>query len=245
MVDVYLHQIAEGRYFLHEHPWSATSWQLECLMGLLRLLEVVEVRVDQCAYCLESKDSLGRGLALKPTRCVTNAPLLAHRLQARCSNILGTATLHRHVQVLCGRAREAAIYLPRMCQAFVKGILQQKQADRSGVVPVAKIYLDRLSRGEEGLLKQDSDKVHEADGAEMSILGDRSGLIDWYRSHPDELEAWDDVSGTALDPRRVVEARALEMDFFKRLGVYEKVPRSMARRLGKNVIGARWIDTNK
>ena len=35
----------------------------------------------------------------------------------------------------------------------------------------------------------------------------------------------------------------LEMDFFKRMGVYEKIPKHHAK--GQKVISTRWVDTNK
>ena len=47
------------------------------------------------------------------------------------------------------------------------------------------------------------------------------------RVPPEEPEldvAWDDVSGKELDPAKVREARRLEMEYYKRMEVYEKVP---------------------
>ena len=68
---------------------------------------------------------------------------------------------------------------------------------------------------------------------EIMAIGMRNG-IGW---------ATDDVSGAALNPESVKKARAEEMEFFKRMGVYIKVPRWMAR--GKKVIRTRWVDVNK
>ena len=31
VAQLYLDQLAEGRYFLREHPKFATSWELECM----------------------------------------------------------------------------------------------------------------------------------------------------------------------------------------------------------------------
>ena len=46
--------------------------------------------------------------------------------------------------------------------------------------------------------------------------------------------AWDDVSNAELVPKLVREACELEMDYFKNLGVYERVPRShQAHTVGK------------
>ena len=57
--------------------------------------------------------------------------------------------------------------------------------------------------------------------------------------------AWDDVSGQELDPNGVRQARALEMDYVSKKGVWRKVPRSLASRNGWKVIPTRWIDINK
>ena len=29
--EIYEHQRQHGRHVLHEHPWLATSWQMECI----------------------------------------------------------------------------------------------------------------------------------------------------------------------------------------------------------------------
>ena len=48
-----------------------------------------------------------------------------------------------------------------------------------------------------------------------------------------------------MKPNKVVKTRRLEIDFFKRLKVYTKVPRAMAIAMQKQVIATRWIDINK
>ena len=57
--------------------------------------------------------------------------------------------------------------------------------------------------------------------------------------------AKDDVTGNELVPDLVRAARAEEMVYFKKLGVYKVVPRSDQRRTGGKVIGTRWVDVNK
>ena len=55
----------------------------------------------------------------------------------------------------------------------------------------------------------------------------------------------DDVKGGHLDREKVITARQLEMVYFKRMGVYRKVPRQEAKDAGVRVITTKWIDTNK
>ena len=56
--------------------------------------------------------------------------------------------------------------------------------------------------------------------------------------------AWDDVSNVELVTKLAREARELEMDYFKKLGVYERVPRSHQVHTGGKIIGVRWVTTS-
>ena len=56
----------------------------------------------------------------------------------------------------------------------------------------------------------------------------------------------DNVSGETLDEAGVRAARALEMEFFQKMGVYTYANREEAARSGRGkVIKGRWIDVNK
>ena len=59
------------------------------------------------------------------------------------------------------------------------------------------------------------------------------------------LEFSDDMKGGKLNRVKVIEARRLEIAYFKKMGVYTKVPRGEARAAGCKVITTKWIDTNK
>ena len=56
-----------------------------------------------------------------------------------------------------------------------------------------------------------------------------------------DLDFVDDLTGEPLDKDEMVKARKLEIEFFKRRGVYKKVRREPHMR----TISTRWIDTNK
>ena len=62
---VYKKQMDEGRYFLHEHPASASSWKEACITGLMREAEVGEVTVEQCQF---GQKAVGGEPITKPTR---------------------------------------------------------------------------------------------------------------------------------------------------------------------------------
>ena len=97
-----------------------------------------------------------------------------------------------------------------------------------------------------------SDVVHEFDGHGIGVEGDdRTGedmlleeINSLYAQHGVEA-AVDDVSGAWLDPAMVRDGRAVDMDFFKSIGVYDYVPRSEQKLTGGKIIGTKWIDANE
>ena len=50
---LYAIQWKAGRYFLHEHPASASSWEEECIKKILKAEGVEKVIGDQCQYGAE------------------------------------------------------------------------------------------------------------------------------------------------------------------------------------------------
>ena len=69
--------------------------------------------------------------------------------------------------------------------------------------------------------------------------------VKWENLYRD-CKFFDDVNGhKELDWSSVVEARKLEMAFFKKMGVCSKVGRSEVKAKGGRVLSTRWVDTNK
>ena len=54
-----------------------------------------------------------------------------------------------------------------------------------------------------------------------------------------------DVSGVDLDPDLMAKARMVELQFFDKMHVYDRVPRDHQRKHGGKIIGTRWVDVNK
>ena len=96
------------------------------------------------------------------------------------------------------------------------------------------------------------DPVHESDGG-CDVIGENPqdgremlrGLLAKLSNKGGYDTASDDVSNEDLDPKKVREARAVEIKFFEKMQVYERVPRSHAEKTGGKVIGVRWVDVNK
>ena len=80
---LYKHQIKQGRHFLHEHPWTARSWQLPCVRELLRHPSVEIAQGHMCQFRMTSHiDKRGgeEGLVKKPTGFMTSSPFLLREL---------------------------------------------------------------------------------------------------------------------------------------------------------------------
>ena len=59
------------------------------------------------------------------------------------------------------------------------------------------------------------------------------------------LVAWDDVTGSPLDPKEVQRARLREMQYIQSKQVYRKVLRADAKRRGIPILRTRWVDIDK
>ena len=115
-VKLYKIQIAGGRFFLHEHPDQASSWDLRCIQDLLKAPGVQLVRGDMCAFGMQQEDKEGVGYIRKRTKFCTNCPEVAAELEHRCD---GT---HRHITLVDGRPSKAATYPPKLCAAICRGL---------------------------------------------------------------------------------------------------------------------------
>ena len=54
-IEIYNHQRKEGRFFLHEHPWLASSWALPEMEELESHGDVEKVRTDMCQFGMVSQ----------------------------------------------------------------------------------------------------------------------------------------------------------------------------------------------
>ena len=96
------------------------------------------------------------------------------------------------------------------------------------------------------------DAIHEEDGGDDSLGVRPQNGVNILKECMFGLvcknsiwQAWDDVSNAELNPDDVKAARALEMQYFEKLKVYDRVDRSEIARTGGKLIGTRWVDVNK
>ena len=256
--ELYTEQHKNGAYFIHEHPEGADSWTLKCVIALEQLPGVQKIRIDQCFYGAKSTHPDGtEGPAQKPTVILTNAPEVVKMLErAQCPNradrAAGRAKTHTHAQLVGGRAGQAQVYPRELCRDICIGISHQRRADELGVVGMPLLSVETMNDIAKKAREQArrSMPLNDCDDdlclMSAEVEEDPSAAL-----HGKEPEAWaetayDDVSGKTLDPKEVRRARREEIDYFKSMKVYEKVPISEAwSTTGRAPIAVRWIDTNK
>ena len=115
---------------MHEHPASASSWDLDGIREVAKKTGVVIQVADQCMYGLKTwgKDKRKRTeFARKRTKFMTNCPELAEELGRRCNN------QHTHQQLINGRAKDASKYPEELRQAICRGLMKAKRAQAMNV----------------------------------------------------------------------------------------------------------------
>ena len=239
VTQLYHDQVSEGRYFLHEHPQWASSWDLDCVQRLVQLPGIRRTRGDQCQYGAEAPHGPLKGSpVMKPTGFMSNSPEILKALSKKCSGTRvpthsgasegpgGTGTWcsrkqgGKHAPCAGSICRDMAKYPRGLCQAVLKGFTSQLLAD------------GKIRQGCYGIQMADDDPdVH------LMACGHGQGYSGKYK---------DALTGQALQDDLVVKARKVEVDFFESKGVWTKVPRQKAyEKSGRPPISARWLDVNK
>ena len=116
-MTLYKIQVENGMYFLHEHPYSASSWKEPCVEEVMSMDGVKVVRGDMCAFGMwqdSDNSDEGKELVMKPTGSMTNAEGIARELDERCDGY------HQHVKLLNGRASRAEVYPDELCFRILK-----------------------------------------------------------------------------------------------------------------------------
>ena len=133
VAELYAEQIQGGRYFLHEHPDGASSWELPCVMELSKMPNVQRIVGDQCMYGAQIQSGADRGEPIKkPTGFLTNSDALARTLNVRCTGTGGMcsrAAGGKHIVCSGRHAREAAKYPRGLCKAILRGVRDQLRDD--------------------------------------------------------------------------------------------------------------------
>ena len=108
-MSLYMTQIAENRFFIHEHPSTVTSWQEAAVLQVAALVGVDIAEVDMCVYGMRADTGPVQGIAKKPTKILSNSSEVLKRIPAKCPGD------HEHVKLDSGRAKRCQIYPWESC----------------------------------------------------------------------------------------------------------------------------------
>ena len=124
-----------------------------------------------------------------------------------------------------GLAGPCQVYPDKFCRLVCDG-LKEELARSRGRNQMAKTYDVTGQFGE--LMRVEELRTVQEETPDLAHLYDGQGFVD-------------DVSGMPLDKKQAIKARVLEMEFFRKKGVYTKVKREP----WMTVITTKWIDQNK
>ena len=123
----YWDQIERGMFFLHEHPATASSWNMECIAEVAAHPGVYTVVSDMCRWGMKVRDEIPEDptqpyLIKKPTKWMTNCRQLADLLSLRCEGN------HSHVRLEGGNlTKKAASYPLPLVRDILKVVSKVKQ----------------------------------------------------------------------------------------------------------------------
>ncbi len=109
--------------FLHEHPAHAKSWKDPEIERLVNDYRVKTVTGNMCMFGMTQEAEGSSGLVKKDTKFMTNAIMIAERLNKVCDK------MHKHVQLIRGRAKKAQVYPEELCAQMLRGLLDQMRYD--------------------------------------------------------------------------------------------------------------------
>ena len=214
-VKVYRAQMRAGRYFVHEHPQSATSWKVDSIEKLSESPMVLKAYANMCAFGMTSKDKEGEAPVLKPTVFMTNSVEIKNELAQKCRGC------KRHVHLMEGRASAAQVYPPELCRAVCRGIVNQARVDASELFSMKSIG-------------------GEADiNAMMEINAVEHEDNDWRRYWDDTSGQPLDWELTTAARKEEIEC-IHTMGVYKKVPIDQCL-----KRTGRRPIGTRWVDVNK
>ena len=246
-LEIYKLQVEGGRYFLHEHPARATSWQVPEMVKFIAENDLHLVNSVMCAFGMKIEDQH----VLKPTKWLTNCDAIAMALSVGCD---GT---HSHLPLIGGtRSRQAQVYPVDLCRTIVKALRRQLKADADAGAAMISLFTEQSIEGQGrndcdhvNLLCVSGDGVHTnlsyvGDGARMPQSGSDCATgwvppnLDILRVEEDECyhdpwdgdgnsngdwahwKASDDVKGGELPPALVHAARLKELAYLRNRCVY-------------------------
>ncbi|CAE7031422.1 unnamed protein product [Symbiodinium sp. CCMP2592] len=223
-VRAYWTQVNAGRYFLHEHPSGARSWEEPEVKELKADPRVFEVRGPTCRWSLSGSS---KATVNKETRWLTNSSTVADVLR-RASAASKGKLWHREAEIVKGRVKATQEYPAKLVQGILEAFRAQLIEDGE--------FSQALNMMEAGPVP-DSAPVIDEEEEVFNHLPEASDPI--------EGPVYDSNTGAELDLEKVAAARKEELEWVRKQDLYEKVPEEQAKAAGKMPITMKWVDRNK
>ena len=194
--------------------WCLT-WQLALVNQLLFLDSAERVNFDFCALGMTIKENDMPTPVRKRTSVVTNSKRLSQALKRKqCTGD------HTHANTMGGKIKQCQVYPPAFCELVCREVSAERSQGGTHINAIdATLEINALM---------------SVCGHPSPHAGEDPGI--WAEELYAGREFFDDVTGHSLNHGLAVEARKLEMQFFRKMGVYTKVPRSEATSHGRRVI---------
>ena len=210
-----------GNYFLYECPRGTKSWEHELAQRMGSYL----VEGPMCKWKVDESGKMIAGQSgKKRTRWITNSATVAIALEKLCK---GNAKVwNRTLSFKEGIVTAKAEYPPKLERALLAGVRAQLVLDG-----------EMKEVGHVG-----GPDPHEEPPLEEYLHDTLPKAGQLHVSEP----VIDANTGAQLDAKKVAEARASELAWVKKQGVYEKVEESVCwDETGRPPITLKWVDRNK
>ena len=133
LIELYHIQMDNKRYFVHEHPARAASWELDIIKDVMNDPRVDRADCDQCQYGAEVRFGSKLGAPVcKPSGFMSNSPFTLSELKVRCQGRQGECSRQGggvHAQCSGRIASDAARYPVGLVRAILKGFRKQLEHD--------------------------------------------------------------------------------------------------------------------
>ena len=134
---------------------------------------------------------------------MTSSGQVLKRVDQICSNESGQDH-HRHVYFIQGRAKATQAYPRELAISIRENIAAQKRIEALGITPRAIMSVESMRQAAKAGIDTCPAEALQNTGCEG-------------------MDAFDDVSAQLLDPALMIKARKSEIEYFRDMGVYEKV----------------------
>ena len=121
-MDMLNEQVDRGDHGLHEHPDTATSWNLPKVRKFVEREEAILIKSHLCRFGLRLKGKLSR----KSTLFATTCDAIAVNLQKLCK------CDEPHQPLINGLPHYAQVYPPALVKAIVDGLIQEWVDEQNG-----------------------------------------------------------------------------------------------------------------